>query len=95
MSLTLDRDYGVGKWTKANWPKRGITDAPDNGLMPLDIPEVLSYLCDVSHRVKVIGNMCYKLLKGFDPRPTKAPKIPWNQLSKIEKEKREKSYVEV
>ena len=42
----------------------------DNGLMPLWVPAVLLYLCDISCRVKVIGSMCYDNKKGKDPRPT-------------------------
>jgi hypothetical protein len=37
--------------------------------MPLEVPQVLDYLCDISHRVKCIGSMCYEIKSGKDPRP--------------------------
>jgi hypothetical protein len=70
----LDDKYGDGGWRKADhWPR--VDNDPkskfvaDNGLMPLWVPAVLLYLCDISHRVKVIGSMCYDIKKGKDPRP--------------------------
>jgi hypothetical protein len=66
--------YGDGGWIKGDhWPRVDPDDPKsklcDNGLMPLWVPQVLLYLCDISHRVKVIGSMCYDIKKGKDPRP--------------------------
>ena len=70
----FDAQYGDGGWTKSDvWPR--VDNDPkkifvkDNGLMPLWVPEVLLYLCDISHRVKVIGSMCYDIKKGKEPSP--------------------------
>ena len=59
IKAVLDDNYGDGGWQKKDhWPRvDNVPDKPyvkDNGLMPLWVPQVLLYLCDISHRVKVI-----------------------------------------
>ena len=80
IKAVLDDRVGDGGWTKSeHWP---CVDAdpdkkflPDNGLMPLWVPQVLLYLCDISHRVKCIGSTCYDIKKGKDPRPIPQPPV--------------------
>jgi hypothetical protein len=75
IKAVLNDQFGEGGWTKGeHWPRVDHDDpkskfVADNGLMPLWVPAVLLYLCDISHRVKVIGSMCYDIKKGKDPRP--------------------------
>jgi hypothetical protein len=76
ISIALDKQYSKGQWNrKDHWPINPATDKPytaaaNNGLMPEWVPQVLLYLCDLSHRVKCIGSICYKIKAGHDPRPT-------------------------
>ena len=99
----LDAKYGDGGWQKTDhWPR--VDNDPkkafvkDNGLMPLWAPAVLHYLCDISHRVKVIGSMCYDIKQGKDPSKEKkrggAPnqkKKPWHECTSEEQEHRSKN----
>jgi len=79
-----DRDYPG--WTQKRntaWPFKVNDDTnkrtylPDHGLLPLWVPSINKYLCDISHRVKVIGSAVYNLSStGSNPKRLKAG---WNK----------------
>ena len=62
-----DRDHpGWTQKKNTDWPfkvdRRGArVYLPDHGKLPLWVPEISSYLCDISHRIKVIGSAVYAL----------------------------------
>ena len=62
-----DRDYpGWTQKKNTDWPfkldrRGGRVYLPDHGKLPLWVPEINSYLCDISHRIKVIGSAVYAL----------------------------------
>lgn len=72
-----DRDFPG--WTQKKdtaWPfklnnKGSRVYLPDHGKLPLWVPEITSYLCDISHRVKVIGSAVYALNSATNPRRLK------------------------
>ena len=83
----LNMKYGKDLWKKSEvWPKVDGKDIPDKGLLPLDIPEISQYYCDISHRCKVIGGAMYKIKSGFDPRPTELQFTKYSNKSKDKKE---------
>jgi len=80
-----DRDYPG--WTQKRntaWPFKINADTntkrtylPDHGLLPLWVPSINKYLCDISHRVKVIGSAVYNLAStGSNPNRLKTG---WNK----------------
>jgi hypothetical protein len=75
IKATLDEHFGEEGWTKGeHWPRVNPQDpkssfVPDPGLMPLEVPQVILYLCDISNRVKCIESACYDIKNRKDPRP--------------------------
>jgi hypothetical protein len=41
----------------------------DAGKLPLDVPQIKDYLCDITHRVKGIGSSCYEVLESNLSKP--------------------------